>query len=101
MRGGDYALTVSPNSSDAGAPYHRNRRQIIGVLLGPRRQRGQRSHQGLTEVGGLDRARYLESAAALVISLLSRGEPPGSILNWTCQPAGCPGQREGSIVVIW
>jgi predicted dinucleotide-binding enzyme len=34
-------------------------------------------------VGGLDRARYLESAAALVISLLSRGEPRGSILNWT------------------
>jgi predicted dinucleotide-binding enzyme len=34
-------------------------------------------------VGGLDRARYLESAAALVISLLSRGEPRGSLLNWT------------------
>lgn len=34
-------------------------------------------------VGGLDRARYLEAAAALVISLLSHGEPPGSVLNWT------------------
>ena len=33
--------------------------------------------------GGLDRARYLEAAAALVISLLSHGEPPGSVLNWT------------------
>lgn len=33
--------------------------------------------------GGLDRARYLESAAALVIWLLSHGEPPGSVLNWT------------------
>jgi 8-hydroxy-5-deazaflavin:NADPH oxidoreductase len=34
-------------------------------------------------VGGLDRARYLEAAAALVISLLSHGEPPGPVLNWT------------------
>ncbi len=33
--------------------------------------------------GGLDRARYLEAAAALVIWLLSHGEPPGSVLNWT------------------
>jgi predicted dinucleotide-binding enzyme len=39
-------------------------------------------HRALA-VGGLDRARYLESAAALVISLLSRGEPRGPLLNWT------------------
>lgn len=49
-------------------------------------------------VGGLDRARYLEAAAALVISLLSHGEPPGSLLNWTHVSqlaAPCSG-KEGS-----
>jgi len=34
-------------------------------------------------VGGVDRARYLEAAEALLITLLSHGEPPGSALNWT------------------
>jgi predicted dinucleotide-binding enzyme len=33
-------------------------------------------------VGGLDRARHLETAAALVIELLASGEPSGSVLTW-------------------
>jgi len=34
-------------------------------------------------VGGLARAGYLEEAAALVISLLTEGAPPDSVLQWT------------------
>jgi 8-hydroxy-5-deazaflavin:NADPH oxidoreductase len=40
-------------------------------------------------IGGLDRARYLEAAAAIVIGLLAAGEPSGSLLTWV-RPLGPP-----------